>query len=125
MGTFVKDLQKLRIVVSFYRNQALFWLGGQTLEEQLGFGFAMRCQTIMNGIDPTQKELVALLMDESLPLQKRLMAIISRLEVLLEELEAAATEQELCQYRFLYESVCSDLTEMKVLLGDFIPEVND
>lgn len=125
MKGFVKDLQKLRIVVSFYRNQVYFWWCGRTDEEKLGFGFSKRCETIANSIDPTQRELVSILMDESLPLQKRLIAIVSRLEVLLEELEAAATEQELCQYRFLYESVCSDLTEMKVLLGDFIPEVND
>ena len=125
MGTFVKDLQKMRIAVSFYRNQVLFWLSGQTLEEQLGFGFAMRCQTIMNGIDPMQKELIALLADESLPLQKRLVAIVSRLEVLLEELEETATEEELREYHFLYESVYTDLTEMQSLLGDFIPEAND
>ena len=122
---FIQQLQKMRIVVSFYRNQVLFWLGGQTDEEKLGFGFELRCKTIANGIDPTQRELVSILMDESLPLQKRLMAIVSRLEGLLEELKETATEQELCQYRFLYESVCSDLTEMKVLLGDFIPEAND
>lgn len=125
MGTFVKDLQKLRIVVSFYRNQVLFWLGGKTDEEKLGFGFSMRCQTIANGIDPMQKELIALLADESLPLQKRLVAIISRLEGLLEELEEAATEEELREYHFLYESVYTDLTEMQSLLGDFIPEAND
>ena len=122
---FIQQLQKMRIVVSFYRNQVLFWLSGQNDEEKLGFGFAMRCQTIMNGIDPMQKELIALLMNESLPLQKRLMAIVSRLEVLLEELEETATEQELCQYRFLYEAVYTDLTEMQTVLGDFVAEAND
>lgn len=122
MKCFVKDLQKLRIVVSFYRNQALFWLSGQTDEEKLGFGFSMRCQTIANSIDPTQRELIAILMDESLPLQKRLMAITSRLEALLEELEEKATEEELRQYRFLYEAVYTDLTEMQSLLGDFVAE---
>ena len=125
MKCFVKDLQKMRIIVSFYRNQVLFWLSGQNDEEKLGFGFKLRCQTIANGIDPMQKELIALLMDESLPLQKRLMAITSRLEVLLEELEETATEEELCQYRFLYESVYTDLTEMKSMLGDFVAEAND
>ena len=122
---FIQQLQKMRIIVSFYRNQVLFWLSGQTLEEQLGFGFAMRCQTIMNGIDPTQRELIAILMDESLPLQKRLVAIVSRLEGLLEELEEAATEEELENYKHLLESIRFDLTEMKSMLGDFVPEAND
>ncbi len=111
--------------MSFYRNQVLFWLSGQNDEEKLGFGFKLRCQTIANGIDPMQKELIALLMDESLPLQKRLVAIVSRLEGLLEELEEAATEEELRQYRFLYEAVYTDLTEMRTVLGDFVAEAND
>ncbi len=115
----------MRIVVSFYRNQVLFWLSGQTLEEQLGFGFAMRCQTIMNGIDPMQKELISLLMDESLPLQKRLMAITSRLDSELEELKAVVPEETLETYRVLHESIYLDITEMKALLGDFVAEVND
>ncbi len=122
---FIQQLQKMRIIVSFYRNQVLFWLSGQNDEEKLGFGFKLRCQTIANGIDPMQKELIALLMDESLPLQKRLVAIVSRLEGLLEELEEAATEEELRQYRFLYEAVYTDLTEMRTVLGDFVAEAND
>ena len=125
MGTFVKDLQKLRIVVSFYRNQALFWLSGQNDEEKLGFGFELRCKTIANGIDPMQKELISLLMDESLPLQKRLMAITSRLDSELEELKAVVPEETLETYRVLHESIYLDITEMKALLGDFVAEVND
>lgn len=125
MKCFVKDLQKLRIVVSFYRNQILFWLSGQTLEEQLGFGFAMRCQTIMNGIDPMQKELISLLMDESLPLQRRLTAITSRLDSELEELKAVVPEETLETYRVLYESIYFDITEMKTLLGDFVAEADN
>ena len=122
MGTFVKDLQKLRIIVSFYRNQVYFWWCGKTDEEKLGFGFKLRCETIANSIDPTQRELVSILMDESLPLQKRLMAIVSRLEALLEELKETATGQEMEAYRGLYETVYFDLTEMKSVLGDFVAE---
>ena len=125
MKCFVKDLQKLRIVVSFYRNQVYFWWCGRTDEEKLGFGFSKRCETIANSIDPTQRELIAILMDESLPLQKRLMAITSRLEVLLEELEETATEEELENYKLLLESIRFDLTEMQSLLGDFVAEAND
>ena len=125
MKGFVKDLQKLRIVVSFYRNQVYFWWCGRTDEEKLGFGFSKRCETIANSIDPTQRELVSILMDESLPLQKRLMAIVSRLEVLLEELEETATEEELENYKLLLESIRFDLTEMQSLLGDFVAEAND
>ncbi len=122
MGTFVKNLQKLRIIVSFYRNQVYFWWCGKTDEEKLGFGFKLRCETIANSIDPTQRELVSILMDESLPLQKRLMAIVSRLEALLEELKETATGQEMEAYRGLYETVYFDLTEMKSVLGDFVAE---
>lgn len=122
MKGFVKDLQKLRIVVSFYRNQVYFWWCGRTDEEKLGFGFSKRCETIANSIDPTQRELVSILMDESLPLQKRLMAIVSRLEALLEELKETATGQEMETYRGLYETVYFDLTEMKSVLGDFVAD---
>ena len=119
---FIKQLQKMRIVVSFYRNQVYFWWCGKTDEEKLGFGFKLRCETIANSIDPTQRELVSILMDESLPLQKRLMAIVSRLEALLEELKETATGQEMEAYRGLYETVYFDLTEMKSVLGDFVAE---
>lgn len=122
---FIQQLHKMRIIVSFYRNQVLFWLSGQNDEEKLGFGFKLRCQTIANGIDPMQKELIALLMDESLPLQKRLMAITSRLDSELEELKAVVPEETLETYRVLHESIYLDITEMKALLGDFVAEVND
>lgn len=113
------------IMLAFFRNQVRFWAGGKTKEEKLGFAFELRCQTIMNGIDPTQKELVALLMDESLPLQKRLIAIVSRLNTLYEEIKGTATEQELETYKLLLEFAYLDLTEMRSMLGDFVPEAND
>lgn len=124
MNNFLKELQKLRIVTSFYRNQVYFWRSGTTMEEQLGFGFEMRCKTIQNGVDPLQKELIALLQDEILPLRKRLMAIVSRLKTTYEDLELRVHQDEALQcYRPLLQSIFFDLHEMEAVLGDLVSEL--
>lgn len=125
MKTYIKSLQKLRILTSFYRNQVQFFVTGITEEEQFGFGVKERCKFSAGSIDPFQQELVALLQDESLPLKKRLMAIVTRLQTALEELNDNAEEAEREAYQKLAEFVHIDICEMQCLLGDFIPEADD
>lgn len=118
----LQKLQKLRILVSFYRNQVYFFSYGQTLEEQLGFGVEKRCEFSRNSIDPVQRELVSILLDDNLPLPKRLMSIASRLQVLLEELIDGASDEERKCYQGLTESLYIDICEMQCLLNDFVSE---
>lgn len=125
MREYVQKLQKLRIMTSFYRNQVFFFISGGTTEEQLGFGFHMRCKTIADGVDPTQKALVAILQEDNMPLQKRLQAIMSRLQELLDEVNAGATDEEQSSYRKLAETISIDISEMQYLLAEFVPETED
>ncbi len=124
MKTYIKNLQKLRILASFYRNQVQFFATGTLEDEQLLR--KLRILTFGAGnADPFQQELLALLQDESLPLKKRLMAIVTRLQTALEELNDNAEEAEREAYQKLAEFIHIDICEMQCLLGDFIPEADD
>lgn len=124
MKTYIKNLQKLRILTSFYRNQVQFFATGTLEDEQLLR--KLRILTFGAGnADPFQQELLALLQDESLPLKKRLMAIVTRLQTALEELNDNAEEAEREAYQKLAEFIHIDICEMQCLLGDFIPEADD
>lgn len=74
------DLQKLQILVSFWRNQTIFALTGKNEIEKLGFGFAKRRETI-SSVDPEQKALFDILVDGIGNFEERLQTIWSKINL--------------------------------------------
>lgn len=99
----------MRILVSFWKNQTVFALTGKNREEQLGIGFETRRQTIVNGVDESQKRYLEILLQESMFLTDNIRKIWKEIARDARQLSENAMDKGYGDYRILIESILEDV----------------
>ena len=99
----------MRILVSFWKNQTVFALTGANREEQLGIGFETRRQTIVNGVDESQKRYLEMLLQKSIFLTDNLRKIWKEIAREARILSSEAMGNGYSDYSPLIESIMEDV----------------
>ena len=99
----------MRILVSFWKNQTVFALTGRNREEQLGIGFETRRQTIVNGVDESQKRYLDILLQDCIFLTDNLKKIWKEIARDARILSSEAMANGYSDYSPLIESIMEDV----------------
>ncbi len=99
----------MRILVSYWKNQTVFALTGRNREEQLGIGFETRRQTIVNGVDESQKRYLDILLQDCIFLTDNLKKIWKEIARDARILAEEAMDKGYGDCRILIESILEDV----------------